>query len=131
MTRSRVSQTVNYPDPVLENPNGWNVGVKSKVVQNIVSTADDVKVVTSAGAVAKLAPAIAMAATNTLTAAPTAAYTSAQAVARPGSQYGVTLASSDQHMVNLSECNSHPHPTPQCVQPWCLLSPGVCFTAHV
>lgn len=103
MTKSRVSATANYPDTVLDNPNGWNVGVKSKVTQNIVSTADDVAVVTSAGANSKLAPAIALAATNTLTAAPTAAYTGADAYGRPGSQYGVTLASSDQHMVNLSE----------------------------
>jgi hypothetical protein len=103
VTRSRATGTANYPDIVLDNPNGWNVGVKSKVTQNIVSTADGVTVVTSAGANSKLAPAIALATTNTLTAAPTAAYTGAEAYGRPGNQYGVVLASADQHMVNLSE----------------------------
>lgn len=104
VTRARQAITANYPDPVLANPNGWRVGAKSKSDMIIASTtADGVTVVNSAGANTKLAPSIALANTNTLTASDTHAFTSAEAYARPGLQYGVTLGSADQQMVNMNE----------------------------
>jgi hypothetical protein len=79
------------------------VGAKAKSDMIIASTADGVTVVNNALTNTKLAPSIALANTNTLTASDTHAFTSAEAYARPGLQYGVTLGSADQQMVNLSE----------------------------
>lgn len=104
VTKSRLSVTANYPDPILTNPNGWRVGTKANATQVIVSTTNEgVDVVTQAAANSKLAPAIATATTNTLTQVPTRAVTTADAFGRPGLQYGVTLTAADSHMQNLSE----------------------------
>lgn len=97
--------TANYPDPVLVDPNGWRVGARARSDMIIASAADSdkVQVVNSATSNTKLAPSIAIANTNTLTGRPTFGYTTANAYARPGLQYGVTLASADQQMDNMSE----------------------------
>lgn len=70
----------------------------------IASTATQpVTVFNGATANTKLAPSIALANTNTLTGTDTVTFTTADAFARPGLQYGVTLGSADSQMVNMSE----------------------------
>lgn len=105
VTRARVSVNSAYQDPVFQNPNGWRVGAKVNSTVIIASpTGGALQVYNQDRADSKLAPAIAIAGTNTLSAVPTTSYTQAEAYARPGLQYGVTFAQADQHMQNLGEC---------------------------
>lgn len=101
--RSRLGINAQYPDPVLVNPNGWRVGAKANATQVIATGAGDVKVYTQTRADAKLAPAIALAGTNVLSPGTATSYTDATAYARPGLQYGVTLANAEQHMQSTNE----------------------------
>jgi len=103
VTQARVVINSAYPDPILQNPNGWRVGSKANSTMIVASSAPTVNVWNSANANAKLAPAIAVAGTNTLTSGGTLALTEASAASRPGLQYGVVLAKADQHMVNTNE----------------------------
>ncbi len=107
--RARQQVTANYPDPILENPNGWRVGAKAQATMNVATTADPL-FQNTATANSKLAPAIALAATSTLTNSDTLALTQAETFARPGLQYGVSLSKAEQNMVNLSECCCFPSP---------------------
>jgi hypothetical protein len=105
VTQAQQAVTANYPDPILANPNGWRVGARARSDMIIASNTEDgdVDIVNSATSNTKLAPSIAIANTNTLTSQPTTAVTTADAYARLGLQYGVTLASADQQMDNMSE----------------------------
>lgn len=104
VTKARQTVTANYPDPILENPNGWRVGAKANATMIVASSAGDVKLFNNAVANSKLAPAIALAGTNSLTSGSTLSITQADATGRPGLQYGVVLSKADQQMVNTSEC---------------------------
>lgn len=103
VTLARQSLIASYPDPVLQNPNGWRVGAKTNSTIVVATNADSLKVFNQAQAGSKLAPAIALASTNTLSSGPTTAITTVEATGRPGLQYGVVLAKADQQMVNTGE----------------------------
>jgi len=101
--RARVNIVAANPDPILENPNGWKVGVKVNSTMIVASAADpasDPALWNQVTAHSKLAPAIAVAGTSALTHGPTLGVTYADAFSRPGLQYGVTLADADQSLVN-------------------------------
>eukprot|EP00775_Hariotina_reticulata_P003102 gene3102-3381_t len=101
ITSAQLSATANYPDKVLDNPNGW----RFKTVANstmVIATPEDIKVRNTATANSKLAPAIALAGTNILTRGGVEGYTDVAAFGRPGLQYGATVAKADQYLQSLA-----------------------------
>jgi hypothetical protein len=85
----------DYPDPVLENPDGWRFKVISNasIVLGSNNTAVGARIDSIANS--KLAPAIALASGNIYGAGAAALLARNGATARPGLQYGVTLAKTD------------------------------------
>lgn len=68
-----------------------------------IATPKAVQVLNVARADSKLAPAIAKAGTNILTNGGGVSFTDATAFARPGLQYGATVAAADQYMMSTSQ----------------------------
>lgn len=104
LSGARVEARASYPDPVLENPNGWRfkvvsnaslvLGSNTSAVAAIISTADS-----------KLAPAIALASADMEAAGPVILLDRVIARARPGLQYGVTMAKTDARLVSTAPFN--------------------------
>eukprot|EP00775_Hariotina_reticulata_P002157 gene2157-2475_t len=97
----------NYPDPVLDNPNGWKFKTISNasVVLNTQHPAAVTRVLSFSNS--KLAPAVALASATVEGAGGinggngvVAIIARNKAYSRPGLQYGVTLAKGDYHAVN-------------------------------
>jgi hypothetical protein len=88
-----------YPDPLLENPDGWKFKVISNASIVLGSTTAGLARIDST-ADSKLAPAIALSSADVESSGPVALLNRVWARSRPGQQYGVTLAKSDAKMVS-------------------------------
>lgn len=96
----------NYPNPKTANPNGWRVKTKARGIVNLATdTEETVGVYNLVNSNSKLAPAISKAATTILSSGSAGGFaaTDASALARPGLQYGVTVAEADQYFANTAQ----------------------------
>jgi hypothetical protein len=105
-----VRADANYPDPVLDNPNGWRFKTISNasIVMNTQNPLAVTRVLSFSNS--KLAPAVALASAtvegpgftgpSTKGNGVVAIISRNKAFSRPGLQYGVTLAKGDFHAVN-------------------------------
>jgi hypothetical protein len=103
-----VSTSANaaYPNKRFDNPNGWRFKVKANSSLTLATkTQDFVDTFNSARTDAKLGPAITKASSNILTNSQSGGQfvTDATANARPGLQYGATVAQADQYVMNTAQ----------------------------
>jgi hypothetical protein len=93
-----------YPDPVLENPDGW----RFKVISNasvVLGSTTTAAVRVDSSADSKLAPAIALSSADLEAAGSAVLLNRVSARSRPGLQYGVTLAKTDARLVSNAPFN--------------------------
>lgn len=96
------SASAAYPNPKFDNPNGWRFKVKANSSVT-VATKSAINLVNSARADSKLGPAIAKAGTNVLSTDAIFGVTDVNAYARPGLQYGATVAEGDQYLASTKQ----------------------------
>jgi hypothetical protein len=99
-----VEAIAQYPDPVLENPDGWRFKVKSNASVVLGSTTTAAVRLNSL-AQSKLAPAIALASADLESAGSTILLNQVAARSRPGSLTGVTFGKTDARLVSTAPFN--------------------------